>query len=116
MNYKAYTGGTYNYEKNEGEFHYRITDEKGLLIVGGKHAIQNENTNRAHLKAIITAIHNLPDDARVVDVYSPSEYAIKTINGSWGRRKNADLFAIWRTVRNRHLGVIIKWNIENNNN
>lgn len=71
--------------------------------------ITNESNNRAELKAIIAAIHNLPKDAKDVEVISDSQYALNTLSGRWGRGKNKDLFDVWRTVRNSHLGVHITW-------
>lgn len=109
MKYKIYTDGAYSYKNNEGAFAYVIINDCGDIVLKRAYKIKNETNNRAELKAIIAAIHNLPKDAKEAEIISDSQYALKTLSGFWGQGKNKDLFDSWRSVLNSHLGVYMTW-------
>lgn len=109
MKYEVYTDGAYSWKNNEGAFAFVILKDCHDIVMQRAYKIKDESNNRAELKAIIAAIHNLPKDANDVEVISDSQYALNTLSGRWGQGKNKDLFDVWRTVRNSHLGVHITW-------
>jgi ribonuclease HI len=60
--------------------------------------ISKESNKRAELKAIIAAVHKLPQDATRVQIISDSMYALNTLKGNWNRNANLDLFEAWDKV------------------
>lgn len=109
--YVIYTDGAYSQQRKEGAFAYVIIDGFGWFVVK-KNAwkIENETNNRAELKAIIAALHHLPQDAKNVCVFSDSKYALNTLFGTWARGANKDLFeAFDRIMSERGLRVHGEW-------
>lgn len=98
MKYKIYTDGAYSQIHDEGAFAYVILDANDNEIERKAYKITKETNNRAELKAIIAGVNKLPMDADAVDIFSDSQYALKTLSGEWGRRTNHDLFDVWQNV------------------
>ena len=111
MKYKVYTDGAYSRVNNEGAFAYVILDDNAKIVLRRAYKITKETNNRAELKAIIAAIHNLPADATDVEIASDSQYASNTLKGTWARNKNNDLFDVWDKVIYEHTKVTLtyKW-------
>lgn len=98
MRYKIYTDGAYSQIHDEGAFAYVILDENDNEIERKAYKITKETNNRAELKAIIAGVNKLPLDADAVDIFSDSQYALKTLSGEWGHKNNHDLFDVWRSL------------------
>ena len=110
IDYIIHTDGGYSQKYNIGGFAYIICDAKDNELKRGAWKIENETNNRAELKAIIAALHNLPNDAKSVIVISDSQYALNTCSGNWKRKLNKDLFAIHdEIVKKRGLKVSYEW-------
>lgn len=111
MKYTVYSDGGYLAHKDAGAFAYIILDENFKVIEKRAYFIRHESNNRAELKAIIAAVHRLPSDADYVRIYSDSQYALNTLAGWWKRRKNKDLFEIWKKVQDAHKSMLpsYKW-------
>ena len=108
--YIVHTDGGYSQKANVGAFAYVICDGHNNEIKRGAWRIENETNNRAELKAIITALYHLPSDNCKVLVNSDSQYALYTLNKSWQRRTNTDLFPIHdKIVADKHLDVTYEW-------
>ena len=110
--YIIYTDGAYSQKNDEGAFAYVILDEKENIIKWGAWKIEHETNNRAELKAIIAAIHHLPDDAHRVKVISDSQYALYTLSGKWSRNANTDLFDAFDNVvlrRRADIEITYEW-------
>jgi len=111
MKYTVFTDGGYSMSKDKGAFAYIILDENFNVIEKRAYFIRHESNNRAELKAIIAAVHRLPSDADYVRIYSDSKYALNTLAGWWSRRKNKDLFEVWKKVQDAHKNMLpsYKW-------
>ena len=110
IDYIIHTDGGYSQKYNIGGFAYIICDAKDNELKHGAWKIENETNNRAELKAIIAALHNLPNDAKRVIVISDSQYALNTCSGNWKRKLNKDLFVIHdEIVKKRGLKVSYEW-------
>lgn len=96
--YIVYTDGAYSQMHDEGAFAYVICNSNNEVVKRGAWKIKSETNNRAELKAIIAAIHHLPDDARNVKVVSDSQYALNTLFAGWARNANKDLFESFEKV------------------
>lgn len=110
--FTIYTDGAYSRKHNEGAFAFVVIDNTmnpPTICVKRAYKIVNETNQRAELKAIITAIHQLPVKTKSVEVVSDSVYAIKTLSGEWSRNANKDLFISWEQVISRHKGINIKY-------
>ena len=102
MKYTIYTDGAYSRLHDEGAFAFVIVDEQEREVMRMGHKVEKETNNRAELKAIIAAVYKLPDDATDVRVISDSMYALNTLQGTWARNANEDLFKIWdRTLNDK---------------
>ena len=91
MNYTIFTDGAYSQKNDEGAFAFVIVKDN-VEIMRKAYKISKESNNRAELKAIISAVHKLPQDATRVQIISDSMYALNTIKGNWNRNANLDLF------------------------
>lgn len=110
FDYVVYTDGAYSRKNNEGSFAYVTLDSKENVVKKGAWKITDETNNRAELKAIIAALHHLPENAKNVCVYSDSQYALFTLFGSWARNANTDLFDVFEDVmQKRDLQVRYEW-------
>lgn len=110
IDYIIHTDGGYSQKYNVGAFAFVICDEKDNELKRGAWKIKNETNNRAELKAIIAALHNLPNDAKSIIVISDSQYALNTCSGNWKRKLNKDLFEIHdKIVKKRGLKVSYEW-------
>lgn len=108
--YYIYTDGAYSRKHDEGAFAYVMLNSNGKEIKRGAWKITHETNNRAELKAIITAIHHLPDDAKKVKIFSDSQYALNTLFGFWGRSANVDLFDVFERVkRKKDVEIAYAW-------
>ena len=94
--YTVYTDGGYHLPKNEGAFAFVIL-QAGRIIHKEATVIRDETNNRGELKAIINAVAWCPKGAEI-ELFSDSQYAIKTLNGEWARKKNKDLFERWEKI------------------
>jgi len=97
MNYTIFTDGAYSQKNDEGAFAFVIVKDN-VEIMRKAYKISKESNNRAELKAIIVAVHKLPQDATGVQIISDSMYALNTLNGNWNRNANLDLFEVWDNV------------------
>lgn len=109
MKYKIYTDGAYSQKNDEGAFAYVILNYEDSEIERRAYKITKETNNRAELKAIIAAVHRLPNNATEVEIYSDSQYALNTLSGNWGHKNNFDLFDVWDEVLKNHKGIIIRY-------
>lgn len=108
--YVIYTDGAYSRKNDEGAFAYVIINKDGIVIKKGAWKIEHETNNRAELKAIIAALHHLPQSARFAKVRSDSQYALNTLFNGWARNANKDLFdAFERVMGERKLSVKASW-------
>lgn len=98
MKYTIYTDGAYSRQHDEGAFAYVILNYENTEIMRKAYKISKESNNRAELKAIIAAVHKLPQDATRVQIISDSMYALNTLKGNWNRNANLDLFDAWDKV------------------
>jgi len=98
MKYTIYTDGAYSRQHDEGAFAYVILNYENTEIMRKAYKISKESNNRAELKAIIAAVHKLPQDATRVQIISDSMYALNTLKGNWSRNANLDLFEAWDKV------------------
>lgn len=111
MKYKIYTDGAYSQIHDEGAFAYVMLNGEDMEVERRAFKITKETNNRAELKAIIAGINRLPMDATEVDVYSDSEYALKTLSGEWKHKNNDDLFRSWNKVlKAKGYGITIRYN------
>lgn len=62
MNYTIFTDGAYSQKNDEGAFAFVIVKDN-VEIMRKAYKISKESNNRAELKAIIDAVHKLPQDA-----------------------------------------------------
>lgn len=92
FDYFIYTDGGYSQKHNIGAFAHVILSKDGIIVSKMAKKIVNETNNRAELKAILSGIYNLPNDAKKVCIISDSQYALKTCSKVWGRNTNIDLF------------------------
>lgn len=97
MNYTIFTDGAYSQKNDEGAFAFVIVKDN-VEIMRKAYKISKESNNRAELKAIIAAVHKLPQDATRVQIISDSMYALNTLKGNWNRNANLDLFDAWDKV------------------
>ena len=110
MKYTIYTDGGYSQVHNVGAFAYVMLDENNNILRKGAWKIKNETNNRAELKAIITGVYHLPDDATDVVICSDSQYALYTLSGKWGRKSNTDLFPVFdKIIKDRNLKIDYEW-------
>lgn len=110
VDYIIHTDGAYSQIHNEGAFAYVMCDGNDIEIKRKAWKISNETNNRAELKAIITAIYHLPEDAKKVRVESDSQYALNTLFGGWSRNKNQDLFEVFeRIISEKDVEIEAKW-------
>lgn len=108
--YIIHTDGAYSRIHDEGAFAYVICDANDEEIKRNAWKISQETNNRAELKAIIAAIHHLPQGAKRIRVESDSQYALNTLFGGWARNKNLDLFEVAdRIIRERGLEIEFQW-------
>ena len=108
--YTVYTDGGYSMQNNVGAFAYVMLDGGGNLVRKGAWRITDETNNRAELKAIITAVHHLPETGASVEIISDSQYALNTLSGKWSRNKNTDLFEVWdRVLDAKQPTIAYKW-------
>ena len=110
VDYIIHTDGAYSRMHDEGAFAYVICNGKNEEIKRNAWKITHETNNRAELKAIIAAIHHLPQDAKKIRVESDSQYALNTLFGTWSRNQNIDLFEVGdRIIAERGIVVEYKW-------
>ena len=106
----VYTDGGYSQKANVGAFAYVICDGRCNEIKRGAWRAEHETNNRMELKAIIAALHHIPATNVSVLVRSDSQYALYTLNKSWSRRTNTDLFPIHdKIVAEKNLNVTYEW-------
>ena len=110
MKYSIYTDGAYSKQNDEGAFAYVILNYADTEIERKAYKITKETNNRAELKAIIAAVNRLPKDATEVDIFSDSQYALKTLSFEWGHNNNHDLFDAWKKVLEKRKSVDISYN------
>jgi ribonuclease HI len=108
MKYIVYTDGAYSQMNDEGAYAFVILTELNNEVKRFAEKITHETNNRAELKAIIAALHQLPQDAKKVLVESDSQYALMTLFGSWSRKKNEDLFDVYENIISKRR-FVIEW-------
>lgn len=106
--YIIHADGAYSRKRDEGAFAFVICDGYEQPIIKKAYKIKHETNNRAELKAIIAALHQLPLDAKKVLVESDSQYALMTLFGSWARKKNEDLFDVYENIISKRR-FVIEW-------
>lgn len=97
--YIVHSDGAYSRKHDEGAFAFVICDGHDVPVKKKAYKIQHETNNRAELKAIIAALHQLPQDANNVMVVSDSQYALMTLFGGWARNTNTDLFDVFEKIK-----------------
>ena len=103
-----YTDGGYHIPKDEGAYAFVILQDDRIIHREAT-VIRGETNNRGELKAIIEAVRWCPAKSALF-VNSDSQYALFTLKGDWGRKKNKDLFAEWdRLLAEKQPVITFNW-------
>jgi ribonuclease HI len=79
--------------------------------------VKGESSGRAELKAIISGVWVLPDDADSCTIISDSKYALDACSGRCVRFKNHDLLNIYDSIiKGRNINVTYSWVKSHNGN
>lgn len=118
MHYLLYTDGAYFPEHERSAIAYVMIQATPKKEVRRMHqTVVGETSGRAELKAIISAVYALPDDALSCTVISDSQYAIDACSGRCIRYKNNDLLQLFDAiVEKRGLSVTYSWVKSHNGN
>ena len=111
MHYLLYTDGAYFPQKERSAIAYVMLDEYTKDEVRRmSQTVKGETSGRAELKAIISAVYALPDDAVACKIISDSKYAIDACSGRCIRYKNKDLLDLFDSiVQKKDLHVTYSW-------
>ena len=107
--YIIHADGAYSRKNDEGSFAFVVCDGDDKICFTKAYKIQHETNNRAELKAIIAALHQLPKDAKNVMVVSDSQYALNTLFNGWSRNANKDLFDVFERIKAERNFKTIDW-------
>lgn len=118
MHYLLYTDGAFFPEHERSAIAYvMIQSVPKKEVRRMRQTVKGETSGRAELKAIISAIYALPDDAVSCTVISDSKYAIDACAKRCIRYRNTDLLALFdKLVAERGLTVTYSWVKSHNGN
>ena len=118
MHYLLYTDGAYYPQKDRSAIAYvMIQSQPKTEVRRLSQTVKGETSGRAELKAIISAVYALPDDAVSCTIISDSKYAIDACARRCVRYKNNDLLDLFdRIVEEKRLEVSYSWVRSHNGN
>ena len=118
MHYLLYTDGAYYPEHERSAIAYVMIQCVSKKEVRRLHqTVRGETSARAELKAIISAVYALPDDADACTIISDSKYALDACAKRCIRYQNNDLLALFdEIVEKRCLTVDFSWVKSHNGN
>lgn len=118
MHYLLYTDGAYFPEHERSAIAYvmiQSTPKKEVRRM--RQTVKGDTSARAELKAIISAVYALPDDAVSCTIVSDSKYAIDACAKRCIRYKNNDLLQLFdRLVEEKRVTVSYSWVKSHNGN
>lgn len=111
MHYLLYTDGAYYPEHGRSAIAYVIINSDKKTEVRRMHrTVIGETSGRAELKAIISALYVLPDDATSCTIISDSKYAINSCARRCIRYKNNDLLMLFDKIeKEKNVKVSYSW-------
>ena len=118
MDYLLYTDGAYFPEHERSAIAYvMLQSEPKKEVRRMNQTVKGETSARAEIKAIISAIYALPQDAHSCNVISDSKYAIDALSRRCVCYSNIDLIALYdKIVKERGVGVTFSWVKSHNGN
>ena len=118
MHYLLYTDGAYFPEHERSSIAYVMIQALPKREVRRLHqTVKGETSGRAELKAIISAVYALPEDADSCTVISDSKYALDACSKRCIRYKNTDLLNLYdNIIESRDLSVTYSWVKSHNGN
>jgi len=118
MHYIIYTDGAYFPEHGRSAIAYVMLKTQPNKEVRRLHqTVKGETSSRAELKAIISGIYALPNDANGVTIITDSQYAIDACLRRCVRYKNNDLLDLYdKIVKERDLQITFNWVRSHNGN
>lgn len=118
MHYLLYTDGAYFPEHERSAIAYVILQAVPKKEVRRMHqTVKGETSGRAELKAIISAVYALPDDADSCTIISDSKYAVDACSRRCIRYRNADLLKLFdELVEKKGVSVTYSWVKSHNGN
>lgn len=118
MHYLLYTDGAYYPEHERSAIAYVMIQAVPKKEVRRLHqTVKGETSGRAELKAIISAVYALPQDADSCTIVSDSKYAIDACAKRCIRYKNTDLLNLYdQIIEAKGLTVTYSWVKAHNGN
>lgn len=118
MHYLLYTDGAFYPEHERSAIAYVMLQSIPKKEVRRMHqTVKGETSARAEIKAIISAVYALPDDAHSCNVVSDSKYAIDALSRRCVCYNNTDLIALFdKIVAERGVVVTFSWVKSHNGN
>jgi len=116
--YLLYTDGAYYPEHERSAIAYVMIDSSTKKEVRRmQQTVMGDTSGRAELKAIISALYALPDDATACTIVCDSKYAIDACSGRCLRYRNNDLLRLFdELVEKRGVSVSYSWVKSHNGN
>ena len=109
MHYLLYTDGAYFPQKERSAIAYVMIQSGSKKEVRRlSQTVKGESSCRAELKAIISAVYALPDDATACTIISDSKYAIGVCSKRNIRYSNIDLLDLFDSII-EHKQVIVSY-------
>lgn len=90
-NIKAYTDGAYSANRNLGGIGIVFVKDDKIIYEYSK-CLENTTNNRCELYAVIKCLQAISKPIDSLTIISDSQYVIYSINKSWQRKKNKDLW------------------------
>ena len=118
MHYLLYTDGAYFPELERSAIAYVMIESITKREVRRmRQTVKGETSGRAEIKAIISAIYALPEDAESCTIISDSQYAINACSKRCLRYRNIDLLNLYDDmVEKKHVVVDYSWVKSHNGN
>lgn len=118
MHYLLYTDGAYYPELDRSAIAYVMLQSTPKKEVHRMcQTVKGDTSGRAEIKAIISAVYALPDDAVSCTVISDSKYAINACSRRCIRYCNNDLLNLFdRIVEKKRIDVGFSWVKSHNGN
>lgn len=88
--FTLYTDGGALGNPGVGGYGYVILKDDDFLLEGGGYSVVSTN-NKMEIKAVIEGLRKIPDNS-YVQVFTDSDYVIKTMKGLFGIKKNQYLW------------------------
>ena len=118
MHYLLYTDGAYYPEHERSAIAYVMLQQEPRKEIRRMHqTVKGETSARAELKAIISAVYALPDDADSCTIVSDSKYALSACAHRCVRYRNNDLLDLYDSmIRKRDIEIYYSWVKSHNGN